>query len=63
MEFIQFPINITQVKYLKGSIGHVLRIFYQLHSALTFWFVASFKASVARWCDNATVGHPWIIRK
>ena len=28
----KFPINVTQVKYLKGSIGHVLQIFYQLHT-------------------------------
>ena len=33
------------MKYLKGSIGHVVWIFSQLHS----------------WCDNATVGHPWKI--
>ena len=31
-----------------------------LNSALSFWFVTRFGAQVANWCDNVTVGHPWL---
>ena len=56
-------LNTICIKFNLGEIPDMLNWscfakFSQFKSALSVWFVARFEATAARWCDNATVGHP-----
>ena len=43
------------IKRLTEPFGHAS----ELNSDYWVCLVTCFEAYVARWCDNATIGHPW----